>query len=93
MGDHLATVRAALDYGIGATSEPTYKAFALLDAALAIAALCNEVERLRDHIDAAGDGMNLVGLLDLYDDRRREAVAEVARLRAAIEYLTDANES
>lgn len=48
-----------------------------------------EVERLRAHIDVAGDGANLAGLLDLYDERRctaeverDEARAEVERVRA-----------
>lgn len=55
----------------------------------ALRAALDELERLRAHVDAAGDGLNLAALLDLYRDREQAAVAEVERLRALIKRLED----
>lgn len=43
-----------------------------------------DVERLRQHYDAAAPEHNLLAVLDMYEGRRLEAVAEVERLRGEV---------
>ena len=63
---------------------------AMHNAAPGLRAALDELERLRAHVDAAGDGLNLAALLDLYRDREQAAVAEVERLRADARRHADA---
>lgn len=49
-----------------------------------------EVERLRAHFDAAGDGLNLLAVLDLYNDRRISAEQERDDLRAEVKAANEA---
>lgn len=48
--------------------------------------------RLRSHYDAAAPEHNLLALLDLYEGRRLEAVAEVARLRGLVRWFLDGDD-
>lgn len=48
-----------------------------------------ESAKLRSHYDAAAPEHNLLALLDLYEGRRLEAVAECERLRGALRNVRD----
>jgi len=55
----------------------------------ALAERTRERDVLQRHFDAAAPEHNLLELLDLYDERRREAEAEVARVRALLSEAAD----
>jgi hypothetical protein len=55
------------------------------EQAAEIADMLQELERLKHHYDNAAPEHNLLALLDLYEERKDEAEAELADLRARIE--------